>query len=58
MFGWALAHLAWFRGETKPAWATALTPAARANLHQGIRYLMATSDSTYLPLKLRRAKST
>jgi hypothetical protein len=49
MFGWALAHLALFRGETKPAWAKYLSLAARANLKQGIRYLFATADSTYLP---------
>lgn len=55
MFGWALAHLAWFRGEARPAWAKHLQLGAKANLNQGLRYLLATSDSTYRPLKLRRA---
>ncbi len=50
MFGWALAHLAWFRGEDRPAWAKHLTGGARANLKQGIRYLAATGDSAYKPL--------
>jgi hypothetical protein len=54
MFGWALAHLAWFRGEERPEWARYLTPGARANLKEGIRYLLATSDSAYKPVRLRR----
>jgi hypothetical protein len=54
MFGWALAHLAWFRGEVKPEWARHLTGGARANLNQGIRYLSATADSAYQPVRLRR----
>lgn len=53
MFGWALAHLAWFRGEDRPMWARHLNSGARANLKQGIRYLTATSDSTYRPARLR-----
>ncbi len=53
MFGWALAHLAWFRGEAKPEWAKFLNGAARANMKQGLRYLFATGDSAYKPVKLR-----
>jgi hypothetical protein len=49
MYGWALAHLAWFRGETKPTWSNHLSMAARVNLKQGISYLLATGDSTYRP---------
>jgi hypothetical protein len=51
MFGWALAHLAWFRGEGKPAWAKHLSPGARANLKQGLRYLQETGDSSYRPAR-------
>lgn len=47
MFGWALAHLAWFRGEDKPEWARWLNASARANFKQGLRYLLATGDTTY-----------
>lgn len=54
MFGWALAHLAWFRGEERPAWGAHLHPAARANLKEGVRYLFATSDSAYKPVRLRK----
>ena len=54
MFGWALAHLAWFRGEDAPAWARYLHSGARANLKQGIRYLKATADTSYPMLRLRR----
>ncbi len=53
MFGWALALLAWFRGEGKPEWAKDLHGAARANLFQGLRYLQAKGDSGYKPVRLR-----
>ena len=53
MFGWALAHLAWFRGEEKPEWAKYLNSSARSNLKQGLRYLHATGDSGYKPARLR-----
>jgi hypothetical protein len=49
MFGHALAHLAWFRGERKPAWARHLNSSARANLKQGLRYLWETQDSAFYP---------
>jgi len=49
IFGWALAHLALFRGETDPPWAKYLSLGARANLKQGIRYLVATADTVYRP---------
>jgi hypothetical protein len=53
MFGWALAHIAWFREEEKPSWASYLNSAARSNLKQGIRYLFATGESEYLPSRFR-----
>ena len=53
MFGWALAHLAWFRGEAWPAWAKYLASGPRANLKQGLRYLTATADTRYKPQRLR-----
>ena len=49
MFGYALAHAAWLRGETKPAWAKRLRRDARASLKQGIDYLQRTDDSTFGP---------
>lgn len=49
MFGWALAHLAWFREEKFPSWARSLNLGARANFQQGRRYLLATQDSNYRP---------
>jgi hypothetical protein len=54
MFGWALAHLAWFRGEERPAWARYLNLGARANLKQGLRFLLSTGDSAYQPVRFRR----
>jgi hypothetical protein len=49
MFGYALAHVGWFREERKPTWAKYLHPNARANLWQGLRYLWETGDSTFRP---------
>ena len=53
MFGYALAHLAWFRGEEKPAWAKHLHWNARGDLKEGLRYLLKTADSAYKPKGLR-----
>jgi hypothetical protein len=53
MFGYALAHLAWFRGEEKPAWDKYLHWNARANLKQALRFLLKTGDSTFKPKRLR-----
>jgi hypothetical protein len=49
MFGYALAHLAWFRNEDRPPWAKHLKLAARTNFKQGLRYLRETGDSWYKP---------
>ncbi len=49
MFGYALAHLAWHRGERWPAWARYLAPAPRAELRASLRYLLRTADSTFPP---------
>jgi hypothetical protein len=56
MFGWALAHLAWFRGEGKPAWAKHLAWGARTNLKQGLRYLPEAGDSSYRPARHRAVR--
>lgn len=56
MFGWALAHLAWFRGEDKPAWSQHLCYGARTNLRQGLRYLLASGDSDYKPKRFRQGQ--
>jgi hypothetical protein len=53
MFGYALAHLAWFRGEEKPAWAQHLHLNARADFKQGLRFLHKTRNSTYRPKRWR-----
>jgi hypothetical protein len=49
MIGWALAHLAWFRNELKPAWAKHLCSAAKANFRESLRYLKTSGDSSYQP---------
>ncbi len=53
MLGYALAHLAWFRDESPPAWARSLRWAQRAVFKQGLRYLQKTDDSTFKPVRLR-----
>jgi hypothetical protein len=53
MFGYALAHLAWHRNETKPPWANYLHWTARTNLKQGQRYLEQTRDSNFKPPHVR-----
>ncbi len=53
MFGYALAHLAWFRGEEKPAWAKHLHWNARPDLRQGVRFLFQTRESAFKPVRLR-----
>ncbi len=55
MLGYALAHLAWLRDEPRPAWARHLRWAPRAVFKQGLRYLHRTSDSSFRPVRLRRA---
>lgn len=49
MFGYALAHAAWFRDERQPFWAKHLRMDARASFKQGLRYLWATGDSQFKP---------
>lgn len=53
MYAYALAHLAWHRGEQRPAWAKFLNMHARANLKQGIRFLWKTADSEFKPWHIR-----
>ncbi len=53
MFGYALAHLAWFRDEDWPAWAGHLRWTPRAVFKQGLRYLQKTQDSCFKPVRLR-----
>lgn len=53
MLGYALAHIAWFRDEEWPDWAGALRWAPRAVFKQGLRYLQATADSTFKPVRLQ-----
>lgn len=49
MYAHALAHLAWFRGERKPAWGKHLHFNARPEFKQALRYLLETGDSTFQP---------
>lgn len=49
MYGYALAHAAWFRNERKPYWAKYLRMDARSSFKQGLRYLWETGDSQFRP---------
>lgn len=53
MFGYAQAHIAWFRDEDNPAWAKCLRWAPRAVFKQGLRFLQRTGDSTFKPVRFR-----
>jgi hypothetical protein len=53
MFGYALAHLAWHRNETRPPWANYLHWTARTNLKQGQRYLEEIGGSNFKPSHVR-----
>jgi len=53
MLGYALAHIAWFRDESRPAWAKSLRWAPHSVFKQGLRYLEKTGDSTFKPVRLR-----
>jgi len=52
MFGYALAHLAWFEGERHPAWVAYLGPASKADFAQGVRFLFETNDTQFRPRPL------
>jgi hypothetical protein len=53
MFGYALAHLAWFRGEEKPAWKQYLHWNARPDFKEAVRFLFRTGESAFKPKRLR-----
>ena len=53
MFGYALAHLAWIRGEEKPAWAMHLHRNARPDFQQALRFLFKTGESSFKPMRWR-----
>ncbi|MEZ6141442.1 MAG: hypothetical protein R3B84_12795 [Zavarzinella sp.] len=47
MYGYALAHLAWFQNEKRPAWAQEIYWNTRMEFYQGLRYLRKTGNSTF-----------
>jgi hypothetical protein len=53
MFGYTLAHLAWFRGEERPAWAKHLHWNARPDFYQAVRFLFRTGESAFKPKRLQ-----
>lgn len=57
MFGYALAHLAWFRDEHRPPWSQCLRSVPYSVFKQGLRYLEKTGDSTFKPVRLRTGRS-
>ncbi len=54
LFGYALATLAWARGEQRPACRPHLRFGVRGELDQGLRYLRKTGDSRVRPIGRRR----
>jgi hypothetical protein len=53
MLAYALAHIAWFRNEDRPAWARHLRWTPHSVFKEGLRYLQKTQDSTFKPVRLR-----
>lgn len=53
MFGWMLAHLAWFENDPKPGWEKYLGNASKTDFREGVRYLFATGDTTFRPRAAR-----
>jgi hypothetical protein len=49
MYAHALAHLAWFRREQRPAWLSHLRWTVRGEVKQAIRYLHESKDSLFRP---------
>ena len=55
MFGFALAHLAWFENEPRPLWAKHMPYETRHSLNASIRYLLETGDSLFTLEALRES---
>jgi hypothetical protein len=53
MLGYALAHVAWFRAEDRPAWIKQLRWTPHAVFKEGLRYLQKTADSGFQPVRIR-----
>lgn len=49
MYGYALAHVAWFDGDKKPGWEKYLGSASKTDFRQALRFLFATGESTFRP---------
>jgi hypothetical protein len=54
MFGYALALLAWARGEESPDWPRHLKFGVRGEFRQGLRFLHKTGDAKVRPITRRR----
>ena len=54
MFGYALALVAWVRGEENPAWAKYVRSGVRSEMWQGMRFLQKTGDAKLKPIARRR----
>lgn len=54
MFGYALALLAWVRGESNPAWARHVRSGVRGELRQGLRFLKKHGTDKLRPVNRRR----
>jgi hypothetical protein len=49
MFGYALAHVAWFQAEQWPTWGSDLSWSNRGEFKQALRYVWKTGDSKFRP---------
>lgn len=53
LYGHALAHAAWLRGEERPVWSRHLQADVRGPFEQGLRYLRETGDSKLAHRRVR-----
>jgi hypothetical protein len=56
MFGYALALLAYVRGQPSPSWAKHLRPGVRSEFRAGLRFLHKTGDARLRPISRPRPR--
>jgi len=54
MFGYALALIAWIRGDDRPTWQKYVHSGVRSELRQALRFLLKTGDAKLRPIARRR----
>ena len=53
MYGYALAHAAWWRDDARPSWLKHMNSDLKASFKSAVRYLFETNDSTFAPRHIK-----